>query len=289
MTFPASFNVTTKSAASQVRALVSSTGAIAVGKGLVYNKPLVIFGRGIKPKLDLKNANLLKAAVKRGSTESTGRSMLVRYDVQVRDIKGVLHKLGNYWAFATFTPCTNVIESLYLPKELTANQVQSYIETYPKVATITISKAEQQAGRKLMGKVGSAAVAGPQNAAAGWMVSAVHTVAPYLPFVKYDPTRRSLAESDLIEEIDTSTPLPLQAASLSPSPRSSRDQNSTLSTVGSGLVNGTNAILNSAAAQNALYTAYQNSSFACPGSTLDNMQFCDGFTGSGTYGKYILI
>ena len=284
ITFPASFNVTTKSAASQVTTLVSGEGAIAVGKGLVYKNPLVILGRIIKPKLGLKNANLLKAAVNRGSTESTGRSMLVSYGLQVRDVRGVSHKLGNYWAFATFSPCSNVIESLYLPRELTANQVQSYIQTFPKVAKISISKAVQQAGRKLMEKCGSAAVAGPQNAA-GWMVSAVHTVAPYLPFVEYDPTRRSLAESSVIEATDTATAVPLQAASPPPPPKGSRNQNSTLATVGSGLVNGTNAILSSSAAQNALYTAYQNSSFACPGSTLDNMQFCDGFTGSGTYGK----
>ncbi|KAL4520227.1 hypothetical protein Ndes2526B_g01241 [Nannochloris sp. 'desiccata'] len=283
ITFPASFNVTDKNAASQIKALVSGTGAIAVGKGLVYNKPLGILGRAIKPKLVLKNANLLKASVKRGSTESTGRSMLVSYGLQVRDIKGVSHKLGNYWAFATFSPCSNVIESLYLPKELTANQVQSYIVTFPRVAKVTISKAVQQAGRKLMEKCGSAAVAGPENAA-GWMVSAVHTVAPYLPFVEYDPTRRSLAEYAVTEGTDTATAVPLQAASPPPPPpQSTRNLNSTLSTVGSGLVNGTNAILSSTAAQDALYTAYENSTFACPGSTLDNMQFCDGFSGSGTY------
>ncbi|KAG7670996.1 hypothetical protein KSW81_004423 [Nannochloris sp. 'desiccata'] len=283
ITFPASFNVTDKNAASQIKALVSGTGAIAVGKGLVYNKPLGILGRAIKPKLVLKNANLLKASVKRGSTESTGRSLLVSYGLKVRDIKGASHKLGNYWAFATFSPCSNVIESLYLPKELTTNQVQSYIATFPRVAKVTVSKAVQQAGRKLMEKCGSAAVAGPENVA-GWMVSAVHTVAPYLPFVEYDPTRRSLAEYAVTEGTDTATAVPLQAASPPPPPpQSTRNLNSTLSTVGSGLVNGTNAILSSTAAQDALYTAYENSTFACPGSTLDNMQFCDGFSGSGTY------
>ncbi|KAG7670992.1 hypothetical protein KSW81_004419 [Nannochloris sp. 'desiccata'] len=283
ITFPASFNVTDKNAASQIKALVSGTGAIAVGKGLVYNKPLGILGRAIKPKLVLKDANLLKASVKRGSTESTGRSLLVSYGLKVRDIKGASHKLGNYWAFATFSPCSNVIESLYLPKELTTNQVQSYIATFPRVAKVTVSKAVQQAGRKLMEKCGSAAVAGPENAA-GWMVSAVHTVAPYLPFVEYDPTRRSLAEYAVTEGTDTATAVPLQAASPPPPPpQSTRNLNSTLSTVGSGLVNGTNAILSSTAAQDALYTAYENSTFACPGSTLDNMQFCDGFSGSGTY------
>jgi len=228
LTFPASFDVTTESAASQVESLVSDTGAIAFAQGYVYNVTNIL-SRGIQPKLDLKDANLLSAAVNRGSTKTTGRSMLVRYGIQVRDINNVLHKLGNYWAFATFSPCSSIIESVYLPKELTTNQVQSYIETFPGVAESTTNKAVQQAGLT-----------------------------------------------------DTAAAVPLQAASPPPPPR---DQSSTLSTVGSGLVNGTNAILKSPAAQDALYTAFQNSTFTCPGSTLDNMQFCDGFSGSYTYGK----
>jgi hypothetical protein len=283
ITFPASFNVTTQNAEKLLNGLVSANAAIAIGNGVVLNKPLNILGRAIKPKIVLKNANLLKAAVNRGNTESSGRSMLVAYSLQVKDIKGVTHKLGNLWASATFNPCSNVIESLYLSKLLTTNQVQSYIETFPKVAKVSISKAAQQAGRKLMKSCAEVAAAGPKSAAS-WAVSAVHSVAPYLPFVEYDPTvRRSLGEYGPVE--DTATTAPLQAGSPPPPPppKAARNTNSTLATVGSGLVNGTNAILNSTSLQDALYVAYSNSSFACPGSTLDNMQFCDGFSGSSTY------
>jgi hypothetical protein len=270
--------VTNANAESQLSSLVSSTAAIAVGQGLLYSKPLNIMGRLIKPKLRLKNANLLKVSVTRGTTEPSGRAMLVGYGFQVKDVKGITHKLGNNWAYATFVPCSNLIESVYLPRLLTTNQVGSYTTTFPRVSNVTTFKAAQ-AGRRLLEACASAAASGPQTAA-GWMVSAVHTVAPYLPFVEYDPTRRSMAE---IQSSSAPSTVPLQAASPPPPPKASRNQNSTLATVGSGLVNGTNAILNSTAMQNALEVAYENSTFACPGSTLDNMQFCDGFSGSSTY------
>jgi hypothetical protein len=211
ITFPASFNVTNANAESQLSSLVSSTAAIAVGQGLLYSKPLNIMGRLIKPKLRLKNANLLKVSVTRGTTEPSGRAMLVGYGFQVKDVKGITHKLGNNWAYATFVPCSNLIESVYLPRLLTTNQVGSYITTFPRVSNVTTFKAAQ-AGRRLLEACASAAASGPQTAA-GWMVSAVHTVAPYLPFVEYDPTRRSMAE---IQSSSAPSTVPLQAASPPP-------------------------------------------------------------------------
>jgi hypothetical protein len=283
ITFPASFNITTKNAKKEFDRLVSQTGMFTVSKGFTYNKPLTIMGRIINPKIVLKNANLLKATVARGSTDSTGRYMLINYSIQVKDIKGVTHKLGNFWASATFTPCSNLVESLYLPRELTTNQVQSFIETFPKVSKVTTTKSAH-AGRRLMESCASAAAAGPQ-AAAGFVHSAVHAVAPYLPFVQYDPTRRSLAEIQGTADTTGVTTAPLAASPPPPPSSGSRNQNSTLSTVGAGLVNGTNTILASPAMQNATVN-FSNSTFTCPGSSLDNMQFCDGWSGTGTYGKY---